>query len=242
MAIKIKDAEEFTRLLEALANELVDANIYLKLHEDLTAAGREYSTELHQSWTFWSLTLQSLFDAAIFRLCKTYDQSDGVVSLPNLVETIQENVAIFSQEEFRERLKDNPFVESLAQDARAPDPEQLKHDLELVSLKTHEKVKLLSLLRHNFYAHRGATHVLRADDLGTKYPLTLDDARELLRNGMAIVNRYSSLFRAQTYSTQIVGHDDYRYVLGTVREDLRRREEAMHDEERRFGSRNIPGQ
>lgn len=38
MSIKINDAGEFKRLLEDLARELVDANIYLRMHNDLASA------------------------------------------------------------------------------------------------------------------------------------------------------------------------------------------------------------
>jgi hypothetical protein len=50
--------------------------------------------------------------------------------------------------------------------------------------------------------------------------LTIEDIGELLRGGMEIVNRYSNVFNANTYSVQMVGRDDYEYVLEAIREKL----------------------
>jgi HEPN superfamily AbiU2-like protein len=81
MAIRIKDSAQFKRLIEALALELVDANIYFRLHNALEEARGEFGRELNESWTFWSLTLQAHFDAAAFRLCRIFDQYNGALNL-----------------------------------------------------------------------------------------------------------------------------------------------------------------
>ena len=53
-----------------------------------------------------------------------------------------------------------------------------------------------------------------------------DEVGELLSNGLAIVNRYSLLFDANSYPGQIIGQSDYHYVLRAVQEriDRQRRE------------------
>lgn len=48
VSIRIESAEEFKQLLENLALELVDANIYLRLHFDLGDATRDYRREFRQ--------------------------------------------------------------------------------------------------------------------------------------------------------------------------------------------------
>ena len=120
MAIRIKSAADFRRLLEELALELVDANIYLRLHNDLKIASGRYQREFRQSRAFWSLTLQAHFDAALFRLCRIFDQHPDGLNLRNFLETIQENIGIFAEKDFPERLKGNPFVDSLAASAQRP--------------------------------------------------------------------------------------------------------------------------
>ena len=52
MQIQIRDSDEFHRLLSALVDELVTAQIHFKLHQDLVAAKTEYALVFNESWTF----------------------------------------------------------------------------------------------------------------------------------------------------------------------------------------------
>jgi hypothetical protein len=228
-------AEEFKLVLAALANELVDANIHFKLRTDLIKAHDEFAGVFRQTPGFWSLTLQALLDAAVFRLCKVYDTDTRTVSLPNFVRMVKTNQHVFEEKNFRERLKGNPFVDALAADARAPDPRQLAEDLIYVDAKTNPTVQVLVDLRNNYYAHRNARDVIESADLRIKYPLTLDDVAKLLADGVDIANRYSSLFDASRYSIKMIGHDDYTFLLSTMQADLKRRDAEMDEELRRLG-------
>jgi hypothetical protein len=228
VAIAIQNPEQFRRLLVALANEIVDANIYWKLHKDLQIAAATFQTEVNQAPAFWSLTLQAHLDAAVFRLCKIYDQHRDGLNLQSLLQTIQANAHVFSEENFRARLAGNPFVDSLAAEARAPDMTQLATDLAYVSKNTNAKVQVLVDLRNKFYAHRASRDVVAATDFATEYPLTKGDVTELLTTALEIVNRYSNLFHAQSYSSQMVGRDDYRTVIDAVHWDLKRRDSELH--------------
>ena len=133
MKIEIESPEQFSSLLNALVNECVNAEIYFKLHKDLLAAIPEYKEVFNQSNTFWSLTVQALFDATLSRLCRAYDQHSQSLSLINLLDTIEANMEIFDTDSFKERLQGNPFVESLAEEARKPDINKLNEDRMLVN-------------------------------------------------------------------------------------------------------------
>jgi len=226
MGLNIERSDDFDKLLSALSDDVVHANIFFKLHIDLKSAVTEYNREFNESATFWFLTFQSLLDAALFRLCRVYDTYPTSNSLPNLLRIIKENLHIFDEANFRERLKDNPFVESLAQYARKPDIQQLEADIEYASEK-NSLVKNLLVLRHNLFAHRNASNIIKGKNLSIDYPLSIDNISELLEKGVSILNHYSNLFRATSHSTQIVGHDDYKYVLSCIRSDLRRSEEEF---------------
>lgn len=227
MAIVVNTSEDLQRLLTTLANELVDANVYLRLHGDLGLAVSMFSREFNQARAFWGLTLQAHQDAAIFRLCKIYDQRRDSVNLKSLLETIKANQHFFSEPNFRSRLQGNPAVDSLALESRVPDPIQLSADISYVSKATNPKVKTLVELRNALYAHRASKDVLNATDLAASYPLTTADAHDLLACGMEIVNRYCQLFHAHTYSTQVIGHSDYKTVIEALRWDLARRDDEI---------------
>ena len=226
MQISVRDSDEFHRLLLALVDELVDAQIHFNLHQDLAAAMPDYVAEFSQSWTFWSLTLGAHMDAVILRLCKAYDQYGGdnpSLNLRSLLGTIKANLHLFDEPNFRERLKDSAFVDSLAADARRPNLAEIEKDLESVS-NGNPQVKRLTIWRNNYYAHRSRTSALDPAAFARENPLQFPEIEALLSNGVTIVNRYSHLFIAAVHSTGIVGRDDYMSVLKSVRKDLEAQE------------------
>src|SRR6266849_2753023 len=222
MQIPIRDSNEFNRLLLALVDELVDAKIHFNLHQDIYAVMPEYFAEFNQSWTFWSLTLSAHMDAVLLRLCKAYDQYGGdkpSLNLRSFLGTIKANLHLFDEPNFRERLKDNAFVDSLAADVRRPDSQQLEKDLESVS-NTNPLVKNLTIWRNNYYAHHSRTLALNPPSFARENPLQFSEIEALLTNGVTIVNHYSHLFIATVHSTSIVGRDDYMSLLRSVRRAL----------------------
>jgi len=229
MQIKISSAEEFERLLKALCEEVVNACIHFRLYSDLEAAKEKYSASYIQSWTFWSLTFQAHLDTALFRLCKIYDQHDASLNLRNLLDTIEANLAVFDTENFRERLKGNPFVDSLSKDAKRPNVDDLKADKNTVC-EVAPPVKTLLIWRNNFFAHRSAKLIVEKKSLADRYSLEIRDVDGLCKNALRIVNHYSSLFRAEHYSTQMVGHRDFEYVLKTVDEAVQAHEARINHE------------
>jgi hypothetical protein len=153
---------------------------------------------------------------------------------------ISENLYLFDTDSFRERLKSFPFVDSLAQDARKPDSKQLDIDRKLVA-PSEPLVKKLVQFRNNALAHRNVREVMKQPRPTTTYSLTVDELKMLLTRAIQILNRYSSLFHAQTYSTQIVGHDDYEGVLKAVRSELDRREAEIRREIEEYERQNREG-
>ena len=50
------------------------------------------------------------------------------------------------------------------------------------------------------------------------------------KGSLAILNRYSSLFVAATYSPEIIGDDDYRFVLDSIRYKVESIEKEYEEE------------
>ncbi|EGW22789.1 hypothetical protein [Methylobacter tundripaludum] len=230
MKIKITNSEEFSRLLEVLTNETVTACIHFRLYSDLEAARPTYAVEFNESWTFWWLTFQSHLDTTLFRLCKIYEPHPESLNLPNLLNIIKENAKFFDEGNFRERLKGNPFVDSLASSLKKPDLIQLQKDIAFVNMKSNPLVNTLVMWRHKFFAHRSAGYVVANKSLADQYPFNMIQVDQLLKEAIRILNRYSILFQASSYSTQIIGHDDYRHVLKSIRSALLRHEEEIAHE------------
>jgi len=216
MEINIKSVEQFNNLLKALAGDIVDGELYFKLYKDINNSISQYHREFNQSRTFWSLARKALIDATLLRLCRVYDTTEVSLSIRNLLDTISANIHIFDVESFRDRLKDNPFVESLASTAVKPDINILNQDIETV-IDKNPSIKKLIIWRHNIIAHTTASNIVNNVNISKKYIITYDDISELLSRATTLLNKYSKLFNASTYSTQAVGYDDYLDVLNAVK-------------------------
>jgi hypothetical protein len=74
----------------------------------------------------------------------------------SLVDTrVKANPTIFDEVKFRERLKDNPAVDSLARYGTIPDPAEVERDLALTSAKDPD-VSVLYQWRGSIVAHKNA--------------------------------------------------------------------------------------
>ncbi len=152
MKISVSFGAELNSLLDKLANDIVSARYYSRLLAKLEESISEYLPEFNQARTFWHLTLSALSEARILRLCRVYDGNRKVLSLVNLLDTIAENLNLFGEANFRERVAGNAFVDSLANKNRIPNSAQLEADRELVS-NDDPLVKRLTIWRGNVVAH-----------------------------------------------------------------------------------------
>lgn len=229
MEIKIGSDDEFGRLLDSLSDDVVQANIYYRLFRDLDASKKDYEQEFRQSETFWFLTMGAIRDAFLVRACRVYDKHDKSLNLVNLLDTVKANLALFSTAEFKQRLKDNAFVESLADQDRVPCSRQLDEDIEFASIRNPHVLGLFHF-RNNILAHRGAQFSLGKTQIVDDNRLTWGDLEKLLTEAARIFNRYCSLFRASTHSCQMIGHDDYKNLLHFLRLGLQKQQEELDAE------------
>jgi hypothetical protein len=223
--IRIETEAQFDALLASLSEDTATASIHWRLCKDLWASVNEFIRELNQSPAFWSLSMNAHREVVLFRLSRLYDQQNRALSLPSLVATVSANVHLFEVERFKERLKENPFVLSLAEGARMPDSETLTSDAREVS-ESDPLVKRLIALRNRVLAHRDPSAVLGSQD---DLPGELSEAEidTLVERAAATVNRYSSLFKANTHLMKMLGQDDFRRVLRHVKDGLDARAAAF---------------
>ena len=234
MKLKLTSQDEFRRLLTALLDDLVDARFHFSLHQDLSKVSEEYATEFAQTPTFWGFTLSAHIDAVMVRLCMSYDTyGDSVLNLRNLLETVQANLSIFDKPNFRQRLKGNAFVDSLAAELKPPDDAQLRKDIQEVTVSDPLVHKLVQW-RHNYIAHRNRDCALNPQKLSTEHPLLFVEIDELLERALKIGNRYSLLFDASVHATTMIGKDDYLHVLRSVREHAKAQKRALDEEWKRL--------
>lgn len=228
--MQIQNEKDVDTLINAIAADALDARHHRELHRNLVEAAESHEREFAQARTFWWLTVRAHADVALYRLARLYDQREDSVSLKSWLDVLADNVELFDARRFRQRLRDNPFVKSLAQTARRPNDQQLGLDRESVNARDPVVAKLLAL-RHKALAHRDADVALgRASREDDQQQLSWTDVDLLIERAIEILNRYSSLFRASSYARDIVGHDDYQGLLRMTREWLAHEEARIEQE------------
>lgn len=234
--LKITNAEEFGALLDGLADDIVYANIHFRLYQDLNESIAEYCIELNESLTFWRLTVPAQLDAALIRLYRVFDSHQSALSLSTWLATIVCHLKIFDTPNFKERLSDNPFVESLASENRRPSKDQLDKDSALVSA-SDPLVKKLLRWRNNVGAHRSPLETISPNSAAGP-PLEFDVIKALLERAHELLDRYSGLFQAVTYATSMVGADDYKYVLKSIRASMTESKRKVDEEVAKYGEKS----
>lgn len=207
---------DFGKLLDTIAENLVSASIHNRLHTNLCTASQEYYAEMNQSPAFWELTINAHAIATILILCRVYDQHKDSLNLKKLLNIVYANRAIFEKEHFYERIKDRPFADELSKTSRIPDAQSLKQDIEYVSEQTNPLVKKLSDFRDTQVAHIDKRHILNG--INNSDPILWGEVEELISRGFEIFTTYENLFRASSWSSRMIGEEDYERVLKSVRQ------------------------
>lgn len=213
--IQLSSEDEFKRLFEGLSTDILDAHMHYKLYKNLLSAVEKFPLVIAQSNTFWSLTLKSHLTTSLYMLSKAYDQHTNALHLFSFLQTVKARTDLFSEDNFRERKKDNPYVDSLASESRVPDLASLDEDIALCS-KDNPLVNTLIVHRGNALAHRNARNTAIGISINDSHPLSWEGFEILLNRAVEILNKYSSLFEASTYSTRPIGAEDYHYIFKCV--------------------------
>ena len=208
-----RSSAEFSRLLKALADDVVYAHIHWRMALDIGTSLSEHPLVEAQSRTFWYLTHRAHVSTALQHLCRAYDQEQSSLHLLGWLRAIESNLTLFDVEAFRERLKDNAYVQSLSESAAKPDPVALATDIAL-STATDPLVRTLVAYRGSHAAHRSEKLALR--DRGHSPSISDAEVESLLSRSLDILNRYSYMFAAETHSTSMIGRDDYKYIFKVV--------------------------
>jgi AbiU2 len=211
---RIRSTEEFKTVVDTLCLDLADANDHYALHRKLLAAKEgAYTKALSQSQTFWSLTYGAHFDAAVFRLCRAYDQNPTNLALVGLLEAIDSR---------------SPFLPQPA-GFNTLDLSQLANDMNWVREESNSVVRHLMMWRHKVYAHRDVRKTI-GRDLAETHPVTHADVTALLERGFEIVNRYNRVLFANSFSREVTGLADYEKVLRTLQDRVELREAQFQAE------------
>jgi len=214
--------------LKGLIDQLFAANLHFKIGSGLRKSWREYYEELVQAHVFWKYTIHAHDTIALLGLCRVYDKTRAAnqrcLTMRRIIATVEANRRVFERTEFRKRLQQNPHVDYLSQRLPRLDAKQIEADIEFCD--KDESVKALLVLRNKLIAHADYEYsVGKEKDYSKSHPLPYEDIERLIDRGFEIVNRYSGVYIATTYSHRLASQQDQDYleVLRALRKGGRRR-------------------
>jgi hypothetical protein len=190
--------EKLKRNFDAIGREIQNAHIQYKLFSDLRKNIKGYHREFNNSPAFWGVTIRALQMGAISSLCRVYDPDSQGANLRQLLSKLRNiNMTPCGDQ--------NPLTtKQILRDEKKVD----RHD---------PLVKKLLWQRDNIYAHRKLKNVQKGTICPESYTLSGDELPRLLRRAKWIINRYGQIYLRNTWSMDIVGHDDYLYVLRALK-------------------------
>ncbi len=189
---------DFDKLTDALAFRAMCAVIDYQMYENLMKAAEENEIVVNQSRVFWKMTIDAHLNSAVLRLCRVYDQQRSSMNLSKWLRLLKHNP---------NWLRDSA------------DPTQLERDMEYVS-EQNLKVKNLTTYRGNVVAHLGENYVLDLRNTRQSFKLTYGDLKELLENGLKIVNRYGTVYKGHSWSRNMAGEDDYQFIFRELKKTV----------------------
>jgi hypothetical protein len=192
---------DFDKLTDALAFECQYAAVDYRMYEDLAKAAGENEIVVIQSKAFWSMTISAHLNSAILRLCRIYDHQVSAMSLLKWLKLIKQKPKWLQV---------------------PPDPKQLDADIRYVS-NDNPKIENLTKYRGNVVAHLGQNYVLNFRETRQSFKFTHGDMKELLEHGLKIVNRYAALYKGHTWSSNMIGADDYQFVFKELKHAIERK-------------------
>ncbi len=209
--IRIRNEEQFANLLDHLTLDAVRAADHWHLVGGIDGLIKRYEEELHQTPVFWNLTLTAHASVILTRLGRLYDQHPSAMSLGRFLVTIKSYTVYFEETSFRQRMRGIPNGEQLLERFEPLDLSTVDADSIAVSTDD-DRVDRLVKLRNETLAHRSG-ELVRLADLTSIAGLGPADVEVLLKRAIALLQKYSMLYRRSFVSTKLVGGDDYEYLF-----------------------------
>jgi len=205
------DEHHFEIAIDLLMDDIIKAINFNNLLKDLINELKENEKVYNESRTFWYLTIESLKDSRMIRLCRIFDTEKSSISLPNFLDTLKEHSHFYLIENFKERMKGNPFVDSLSKKDRTLDLEEL--DLKIEKIKKDKTVKKITIYRNNLIAHKSLRSGIKDFKILKENPIEIEEIDNILIFCRETINQYMNLFKSTTWSPTIVGSDDFKSLI-----------------------------
>jgi len=216
----------FQKYYDKLIWETILARARLKLNERLDNYRSNYLRELNQAPHFFRLTMLAHYDDALLTLSRILDRHEDSLSIWKFLNFVEQNCRIFSNQAFRQRMKENPNYESLIESHTPITRKEINEDRQKFG-NLEGTISRIRDLRDKVLAHTDRTFYLSGKITTKKYTFERKKLYKVIDTLVEILNGYSGAYNSSTYSERFLGEDDVQYVMDFIRSHIQERKKQL---------------
>jgi len=226
---KLTNEEIFIKYHDKLRQQLNLANGNFTIYKDLANLAKGYMNEINQAPGFFGFTVNAHILLAVIRLNIFFDKRQKSLSIRRFLDFAQNNLGIFSKQNFEKRLRDKGTYDSHWVETR--------NEVTNEKVEKHRKivkdlpVSNLRTWRNNIIAHIDATSVRENIEVGGKYPIKINHVETIINALDDILNYYLLAYECRSWSRDLSFKHDIKIILDAIRSDLEIRRKASKSAE-----------
>lgn len=209
----------FQKYYNKLIWETIHARAHLKLWERLESYRASYLKELNQAPHFFTFTLKAHLDDTLVTLSRILDRRrrGDPLSIWKFLDFAEQNLGIFSNEAFSQRMKQKPDYDEYWVKSHTPITlQEIEKDRQRLESLEHT-VNNLTTWRNKVIAHIDRKFLLAGKIVSKEYPLQRQKLEEVIQALVGMLNRYSAAYESSTFLEEFPGEDDVQFVMDCIR-------------------------
>ncbi len=211
----------FQKYYDKLIWETIHARAHLKLWERLEHYRASYLKELNQAPHFFTFTLKAHLDDTLVTLSRILDRRrcGDPLSIWKFLDFVHQNLEIFSNEAFSQRMKQKPDYEKYSKyqdESHTPITQKEIEEDKQKLLSLEHTIDNLTTWRDKVIAHIDRRFLLRGRIVSQEYPLQRQKLEEIIQALVKILNRYSGAYNSSIYAERFLGENDVQNVMNSI--------------------------
>ena len=208
--------EEFRRYRQRLWHELDNADMHFSIVKSISDASANHLGEPDQARGFWGLTLTSHMWSTLVHLNNLFGSEKRHLHVRGFLESVDENIAVFSREAFENRLKGLDRYNEIAETFQGHVTKEMIRN----AFKVLERLPVSGLRgwRNKILSHIDRDYTRNGISASNKHPVKTKDVQEIIEKLDLMLNRYSLGFDFVAYKRGLAGLPrEVEFILDAVR-------------------------
>jgi len=212
---KSEQESQFIKYHDKLRSELNNISEHFEISENLAKLGSNYVPEINVAPTFFMLTLDAHRFATLMGINRMLDTDPHHLSLYKFLRFIKDNLSLFSDNNFQDRLQRMGSFNELALRDRSPvSDETIDGDIQ----KLHDlPIPNVRRWRNEVLAHIQAVSVLQGVKISTRYPVKMAQIEHAIATMHKMLNFYYLNYQSETWARSQMTKQQPKHVMDALR-------------------------